>query len=104
MSDENETPLKRNRTKNGQSRKLRPRSTGYQFRKVAKETITVEVGGARLKVTLLEAYVRQLYTMTLNKNSSGAARLLNRIRKQFPGDPLPGDPITFLITEADANL
>jgi hypothetical protein len=41
--------------------------------------------------------------MALNKNNS-AARLLDKLRKQFPGELLPGDPITILITEEDARL
>ena len=50
-----------------------------------------------------DAYVRQIYNMALNKNS-GAARLLDQLRRQFPGDVLPGDPITYIISEADAKL
>jgi hypothetical protein len=41
--------------------------------------------------------------MALNKNSS-AARLLDQLRREFPGDLLPGDPITYLISEEDAKL
>ena len=48
-------------------------------------------------------YVRQIYNMALNKNGS-AARLLDQLRRQFPGDLLPGDPVIFLISEADAKL
>jgi hypothetical protein len=50
-----------------------------------------------------DAYVRQIYNMALNKNSS-AARLLDQRRRQFPGDLLPGDGIAFFISEADAKL
>jgi hypothetical protein len=50
-----------------------------------------------------DAYVRQIYNMALNKDVS-AARLLDQLRRQFPGDLLPGDLITFVITEADAKL
>ena len=50
-----------------------------------------------------EAYLRKIYTMALGKDH-GAARLLGRLRKQFPGDLLPGDTITYLISEADAKL
>ena len=50
-----------------------------------------------------DAYVRQIYNMALNKNSS-AARLLGQLRRQFPGDLLPGDGVTFLISEADAKV
>jgi hypothetical protein len=50
-----------------------------------------------------DAFVRQIYNMALNRDSS-AARLLDQLRRQFPGDLLPGDPITYLITEVDARL
>jgi hypothetical protein len=50
-----------------------------------------------------DAYVRQIYTMALNKNNS-AARLVDQLRRQFPGNLLPGDKITFLISKADAKL
>jgi hypothetical protein len=50
-----------------------------------------------------DTYVRQIYNMALSKDVS-AARLLDQLRRQFPGDLLPGDPITFYITEDDARL
>ena len=50
-----------------------------------------------------DACVRQIYNMALSKDNS-AARLLDQLRRQFPGDLLPGDPVTFLITEDDAKL
>jgi hypothetical protein len=50
-----------------------------------------------------DAFVHQIYNMALGKDTS-AARLLDQLRRQFPGDLLPGDPITFYITEADARL
>jgi hypothetical protein len=78
-------------------------SIGVQFRKVARESITIEIDGTPHKISRWHAYVRQIYNMALNKNNS-AARLLDQLRSQFPGDLLPGDPITFLITEEDAKL
>ena len=78
-------------------------STGSLFRKVAKEQISIEIEGTQYKMSRWDAYVRQIYNMALNKNSS-AARLLDQLRRQFPGDLLPGDPLTFLITEDDAKL
>src|SRR5262249_16295105 len=79
-------------------------SAGVLFGKVAREQIKVEVdGAAKIKMTDWDAYIRQIYTMALNKNTS-AARLLEHLRRQFPGDALPGDPITFLLWESDANL
>jgi hypothetical protein len=47
--------------------------------------------------------MRQIYIMALNKNSS-AARLLHQLRRQFPGDLLPGDPVTIPISENDAKV
>jgi hypothetical protein len=73
------------------------------FRKVAKEQLRLEIDGTVVKMSRWVAYVRQIYTMALNKNNS-AARLLDQLRKQFPGDLLPGDKITFVISEADAKL
>ena len=40
--------------------------------------------------------------MALGKDD-GAARLIGRLRKQFPGDLLPGGTITYLISESDAK-
>jgi hypothetical protein len=78
-------------------------STGSQFRKVAREQMAIEIEGNRHRLSRWDAYVRQIYNMALNKNSS-AARLLDQLRRQFPGDLLPGDPLTFLISEDDAKL
>ena len=76
---------------------------GFQFRKVAKQLITIEVDGTQHRISRWDAYVRQIYNMALNK-SNCAARLLDQLRRQFPGDLLPGDPITFVISETDAEL
>jgi hypothetical protein len=46
--------------------------------------------------------MRQIHNMALNKNSS-AARLLDRLRRQFPGDLRPGDPIILRISENEAK-
>jgi hypothetical protein len=99
------TQFKKGRSGNPKGRPRRPArqvSTGSQFRKVAREQIPIEIGGSRYKMSRWDAYVRQIYNMALNKDSS-AARLLDQLRRQFPGDLLPGDPITFLINEADAR-
>jgi len=102
MSNDSANIPKGIRSKKGRPRKHRLVSTGSQFRKVAKEKISIEIGGTRVRMSLWEAHVRQMYTMSLT--NIGFASLLNRLRKQFPGDLLPGAPITYLITEADANL
>jgi hypothetical protein len=67
------------------------------------EQFFVEIDGATVTMSRWDAYVRQIYTMALNKNNS-AARLLDQLRRQFPGDLLPGDKVTFFISEADAKL
>jgi hypothetical protein len=111
MSKANRTPPKNTQYKKGQSgnpkgRRRRPArqvSTGSQFRKVAREQIRIEIGGTGYKMSRWDAYVRQIYNMALNRNSS-AARLLDQLRRQFPGDLLPGDPVTFLIREEDEWL
>ena len=78
-------------------------SVGYLFRKVANEQVVVEVEGGQVMMTRWEAFVRQIQTMALNKNASGA-RLLYQLRKQFPGNEARGDKITFIISESDAKL
>jgi len=78
-------------------------SAGSLFRKVAKEKIGIETDGVTGTMSRWDAYVRQVYTMALNKNNR-AARLLDQLRRQFPGDLPPGDEITFVISEDDAKL
>jgi hypothetical protein len=91
-------------TGRSQLERSRPQvSIGAQFRKVAKESITIEIDGTPHKISRWDAYARRIYNMALNKNNS-AARLLDQLRSQFPGDLLPGDPITFLIREEDTRL
>jgi Family of unknown function (DUF5681) len=111
MNKGNQTPPKSTQFKKGRSGnpKGRPRramqqvSTGSQFRKVAKEQISIEIEGSRYKMPRLYVYLRQIYNMALNKDSS-AARLLDQLRRQFPGALLPGDPVTFYVSEDDARL
>jgi hypothetical protein len=84
--------------KRGQT--LRQVSTGSLFRKVATEKIPIE--GIQSKMPRWEAYVRQIHNMALNKNGS-AALLLDRLRRQFPGDLRPGDPIAIRISKNQAK-
>ena len=100
------TQFKKGRSGNPRGRPrqaLRQVSAGSRFRAVAGELIDIEVAGVKVKMSRWDAYVRQIYTMALNKNDS-AARLLDQLRRQFPGDLPPGDPVIVYISEADASL
>ncbi len=111
MSADYRNPPKGSRFKRGRSgnpkgrpkQKKRQVSAGSLFRKVAREYVPVDVGGSRIKLSRWDTYVRQIYTLALSKNHS-ASRLLDQLRRQFPGKLLPGDPCIFIITEADTGL
>jgi hypothetical protein len=82
---------------------VRPMSIAYLFRKVANEQVAIEVDGSNAKMTRWEAFLRQIHTLALNKDAS-AARLLDQIRKQFPGNAAPGGKIIYIISESDLRL
>jgi hypothetical protein len=111
MSTGNRTPPKDTQFRKGRSgnpkgpprQAKRQVSAGSLFRKVAKEQIGIEIDGVTVTISRWDAYVRQVYTMALNKKNP-AARLLDQLRRQFPGDLLPGDEITFVISESDAKV
>jgi hypothetical protein len=111
MNKGNNTPPKDKRFKKGRSgnpkgrprKAAKPVSTGSVFRRVASELVSIDIDGSSCKIQRWHLYVRQIYNMALNKNS-GAAHLLDQLRRQFPGDLLPGDPVTYVISEADAKL
>lgn len=79
-----------------------PLATSYLFRKVASEEVVMDVYGTRMKMPRWHAYVRRIYMMA--QQNTGAAKLLDQLRKKFPGKPLPGPPIIRLITEEDTGL
>jgi hypothetical protein len=111
MSTGYRNPPKETRFKKGQSGNLKgrpkqiqqPASAGCLFRKVAWESVPIDHNGERFTVPRWQLYLHQIYNMALSKNH-GAARLLERLRQQFPGDLPTGDPITFYISESDARL
>jgi hypothetical protein len=81
-------PYKKEQPANANGRSTVQRlPAAYLFRKVANEKVAVEVNGAKVRMTHWEALLRQLHIMA-HKNSS-AARLLHRIRKQFPAKSSP---------------
>jgi hypothetical protein len=110
MNEGNNNPPKRTQSKKGpgntggrQRRDVSQVSEGSIFRKVAKEQISIQVDGVPTTMSRWEALMREIYNMALGEDPS-ATRLLRQIRKYFPGDLPPGDPITFYITEADSRL
>jgi Family of unknown function (DUF5681) len=55
---------------------VRPMSIAYLFRKVASEQVAIEVDSSNAMMTRWEAFLRQIYTLALNKDAS-PARLLD---------------------------
>jgi hypothetical protein len=99
VSDEKGKPSRKlGPGKRGQT--LQQVSTGSLFRQIAMEKIQID--GIQSKMMRWEAYIRQIHNMALNKNGS-AALLLDRLRRQFPGDLHPGDPIIVRLSKNQAN-
>ena len=104
----NRNPPESGRFKKGKSRNpnVRPkdssryRSPAYLFWKVANERVPIEVGGKKKEMPRWEAFVRLVHTLALNKDAS-AARLLHKMRKQFPGTAPSGDKYLFVLSDAD---
>ena len=98
------TPCKKEQPGNAKGRSKQPKPrlpAAYLFRKVANEEVTIEVNGAKIRMTHWEALLRQLQIMA-HKNSS-AARLLHRIRKEFPGDGSPDVKSILVFTDNEMN-
>jgi hypothetical protein len=111
MSAGYRNPPKAGQFKKGRSgnSKGRPRqavrqiSTAYLFRKVAAEQLAIEVDGAQVTMTRWEAMVRQVHNLALNKDAS-AARLIHKLRKQFPGNPVEGDKFIMVVSDIDLKV
>jgi len=79
-----------------------PVSADYLFRKIAYETILLDSSGKSVKMSRLEAVVRQVHIMALN-GKPGAERLFHKIRRQFRSNAAPGEFI-LVVTENDMKL
>jgi hypothetical protein len=78
-------------------------SPAFIFRKVANELISVEGEGGSQTMTRFEALLRQIHTMALNRDPS-AARLLDQLRKMFPGRAPTGDPLIIVFSDSDMSI
>jgi hypothetical protein len=54
-------------------------------------------------MTRWEALMRQIQTLSLNKDA-GAARLLQRIRKEFPTNASPAEKYIAVLSDNDMKL
>lgn len=75
---------------------------GYLFRKVAFEEVEIGVDGAAVVMTRWEAMTRQVHIMA--HNNLAAARLLHRIRKQFPGEDSTEVRTILVLTDDEMNF
>ncbi|SRR6266851_2002794 len=98
--------FKKGRSGNPKGRPRRPQvalSPAFIYRKVASELISVEGEGGIKTMTRFEALLRQIHTMALNKDP-GAALLLDRLRRVFPGTAPTGDPTILVFSDDDMNI
>lgn len=104
-------PPKASRFKKGKSGnpKGRPRKTGVVlssaviFRRVLAELIEVADSGGVQHMTRWEALVRQIYTMSLNKDPA-ATRLLQGLRVKFPSRVPSGDPVVWVFSDREMRV
>jgi hypothetical protein len=79
-----------------------PLTVAGLFRKVASETLAVDVEGDTLTMTRFEALARVIQEHAFNGNSS-AVRLLVQMWKKFPRKAEP-DHVTYVIYPEDERL
>jgi hypothetical protein len=111
MSAEYRNPPKSGQFKKGQSgnSKGRPKaitqpvSRAYIFYKIATEQVAIEIDGIEVMMTRWEASARQVHTLALNKDP-GASRLMQKMRRQFPGSAPPGDKFLSVLSDNGMKL
>ncbi len=89
--------------------KGRPRKTAVVlssaviFRKVLSELIEVADSGGVRHMTHWEALLRQIYTMSLNKDPA-ATRLLQGLRVKFPSRLPSGEPVVWVLGDREMKV
>jgi hypothetical protein len=81
----------------------RPASRAYLFRKIAAETVVVQIEDRKTSMTSWEALLRMVQNRSLNGDKS-AAQLLSQIVKNFPGTAGSPEKRIHIITEEDKEL
>jgi hypothetical protein len=81
----------------------KPASRAYLFRKIAAETVVVQIEDRKTSMTSWEALLRMVQNRSLNGDKS-AAQLLSQIAKNFPGTAGSPEKRTHIITEEDKEL
>src|ERR1700732_3680789 len=111
MSAGYRNPPKSGQFKKGQSgnpkgrpkQTTQPVSTAYLFYKVANEQVAIEIDGNEVMMTRWEALVRQVQALAL-KRDAGAARLMHKIRRRFPGKAPSGVKYLAVVSDDDMKL
>lgn len=67
------------------------------------EAIEVADSGGVQHMTRWEALVRQIYTMSLNKDPA-ATRLLQGLRVKFPSRVPSGDPVAWVLGDREMRV
>jgi len=94
----------RESTSNARTKKpSEPASRAYLFRKTSAETVGVQIGGRKTRMTNWEALLRMVQSRAFDGDTS-AAQLLSQIAKDFPGTAGSPEKIIFIITEEDKGL
>ena len=78
-------------------------SSAVMFRKVLSELIEVADSGGVRHMTRWEALLRQIYTMSLNKDPA-ATRLLQGLRVKFPSRVPSGEPVVWVLGDREMKV